>query len=430
MKRGRCKKVAATAQNNKYEKLIERENELYKRASDIRSEFARDFTRILHSTAYSRLKHKTQVFFNIDNDHICTRMEHVQHVESVSSTIATYIGLDSELTRAIAMGHDLGHAPFGHCGEEIINEIMNTKIFISTTPQKHFWHEKNGVRFVDKIELLKNKDDIYTNLKLTYAVRDGIISHCGEIDENGIKPRDEFLDLEEQFTEPNKHNPITWEGCVVKFADKIAYLGRDIDDAQRLNFLNETTLNELELEPMKIDSNMHINSTVFMHDLIIDVCNNSSPDIGICLSEEGYRNLKKIKKFNYDHIYNNDRLTNFKKYADLVLNSIFDILAETYNDGDFYKKLKQYKSYYPNLITDFISFIIQYSSTEVVDKLKESKIHIGFDEKNYENEKIYNSLSSKKSYFLAIIDFISGMTDRYAVKIYNELISYNKFDLF
>lgn len=317
MKRGRFKKVAATAQNNKYEKLIERENELYKRASDIRSEFARDFTRILHSTAYSRLKHKTQVFFNIDNDHICTRMEHVQHVESVSSTIATYIGLDSELTRAIAMGHDLGHAPFGHCGEEIINEIMNTKIFISTTPQKHFWHEKNGVRFVDKIELLKNKDDIYTNLKLTYAVRDGIISHCGEIDENGIKPRDEFLDLEEQFTEPNKHNPITWEGCVVKFADKIAYLGRDIDDAQRLNFLNETTLNELELEPMKIDSNMHINSTVFMHDLIIDVCNNSSPDIGICLSEEGYRNLKKIKKFNYDHIYNNDRLTNFKKYADL-----------------------------------------------------------------------------------------------------------------
>lgn len=105
-------------------------------------------------------------------------------------------------------------------------------------------------------------------------------------------------------------------------------------------------------------------------------------------------------------------------------------MAETYNDGDFYKKLKQYKSYYPNLITDFISFIIQYSSTEVVDKLKESKIHIEFDEKNYENEKIYNSLSSKKSYFLAIIDFISGMTDRYAVKIYNELISYNKFDLF
>ena len=307
MKRGRFKKVAATAQNNKYKKLIERENELYKRASDIRSEFARDFTRILHSTAYSRLKHKTQVFFNIDNDHICTRMEHVQHVESVSSTIATYIGLDSELTRAIAMGHDLGHAPFGHCGEEIINEIMNRKIFISTTPQKHFWHEKNGVRFVDKIELLKNKDDIYTNLKLTYAVRDGIISHCGEIDENGIKPRDDFLDLEKQFTEPNKYNPITWEGCVVKFADKIAYLGRDIDDAQRLNFLNETTLKELELEPMKIDSNMHINSTVFMHDLIIEVCNNSSPEMGICLSEEGYRNLEKIKEFNYDHIYNNDR---------------------------------------------------------------------------------------------------------------------------
>lgn len=430
MKRGLFTQVAATAQRNKYKILIEREDKLYKRGSDIRSEFARDFTRILHSTAYSRLKHKTQVFFNIDNDHICTRMEHVQHVESVSSTIATYIGLDTELTRAIAMGHDLGHAPFGHRGEEIINNIMNVKIYHSATPQTRFWHEKNGVRFVDKIELLKNNNNIYTNLKLTYAVRDGIISHCGEVDENGIKPRDEILDLDKQYTKPNEYNPITWEGCVVKFADKIAYLGRDIDDAQRLNFLNETTLKELELEPMKIDSNMHINSTVFMHDLIIDVCSNSAPDKGICLSKEGYINLIKIKEFNNKHIYNNDRLTNFKNYADLVLNSIFDILAETYNGGDFYKKLKQYKSYYPKLISDFISFIIQYSSTEVVAKLKESQIHIEFDERNYENEKIYNSLSSEKSYLLAIIDFMSGMTDRYAVKVYNELISYNKFDLF
>ena len=109
--------VAATPGNSNWEKLTERRASLYSREDDVRSPFARDYTRILHSLAYRRLKHKTQVFFNIDNDHICTRMEHVAHVESVSNTIAKSLGLNDELTKAIAMGHDLGHAPFGHQGE-------------------------------------------------------------------------------------------------------------------------------------------------------------------------------------------------------------------------------------------------------------------------------------------------------------------------
>ena len=95
-------------------------NDLYHKKEDVRSDFERDYTRILHSLAYRRLKHKTQVFFNVKNDHICTRMEHVQHVESVSCTIANALGLNCELTRAIAIGHDLGHAPFGHEGEKIL----------------------------------------------------------------------------------------------------------------------------------------------------------------------------------------------------------------------------------------------------------------------------------------------------------------------
>ena len=107
---------AATSNNANWKKLIQRPDTLYSRNDDVRSPFARDYTRILHSMAYRRLKHKTQVFFNIDNDHICTRMEHVSHVESVSSTIANELGLNPELTKAISMGHDLGHAPFGHQG--------------------------------------------------------------------------------------------------------------------------------------------------------------------------------------------------------------------------------------------------------------------------------------------------------------------------
>ena len=142
------REYASSEANPNWKKQIERQQELYKRECDIRSEYERDYTRILHSLAYRRLKHKTQVFFNIDNDHICTRMEHVQHVESVSCTIAKYLGLNVDLTRAIAMGHDLGHAPFGHEGEVELTAIRNEYGF------DDFWHERNSLRMVDNIESL------------------------------------------------------------------------------------------------------------------------------------------------------------------------------------------------------------------------------------------------------------------------------------
>ena len=132
--------VSMTPTNPKWSDMTQRPSELYNRSDDIRSPFARDYTRILHSMAYRRLKHKTQVFFNIDNDHICTRMEHVSHVESVSNTIANNLGLNTELTRAIAMGHDLGHAPFGHHGETIITNLCKQYISDDMT----FWHERTG----------------------------------------------------------------------------------------------------------------------------------------------------------------------------------------------------------------------------------------------------------------------------------------------
>lgn len=227
LKFSRC---AAREANPGWEKLISRQIELYSRKDDVRSPFARDYTRILHSMAYRRLKHKTQVFFNIDNDHICTRMEHVSHVDSVSSTIAKALGLNEELTRAISIGHDLGHAPFGHQGEQVIRQLSEKYL------HHGFWHEENGLRFVDKIELLEDNYKVSKNLDLTYAVRDGIISHCGEVDQNGIFPRGLTIPIED-FDSPGKYQAVTWEGCVVKMADKIAYVGRDIEDAVNLGFL-------------------------------------------------------------------------------------------------------------------------------------------------------------------------------------------------
>ena len=147
-------KFAATENNPHWNTLIMRQDELYSREDDVRTHFARDYTRILHSRAYRRLKHKTQVFFNIDNDHICTRMEHVSHVESVSHTIAKTLGLNEELTKAISIGHDLGHAPFGHQGEKVIEKL--TEKYLG----KKFWHEQNGLRFVDSIDLLEDNNNI------------------------------------------------------------------------------------------------------------------------------------------------------------------------------------------------------------------------------------------------------------------------------
>ena len=285
--------VAANSNNQNWENIISRQSPLYKRENDIRSEFARDFNRIIHTDAYKRLKHKTQVFYSPENDHICTRIEHVNHVESISYTISHYLGLNEELTRAIAIAHDLGHAPFGHKGEKVLNEIC--KKDLHTT----FWHEKNGLYFVDNIELLEDDEGYKQNLDLTYGVRDGIISHCGEIDENSIFPRKESIDLYD-YNYPNQYAPYTWEACVVKIADKISYIGRDIEDAVTLGILDKH-LDELYF--LVGHSNGVINNTVIIHNLIYDLCTNSSPEKGLCLSENSLTLMNKIKEFNYKYIY-------------------------------------------------------------------------------------------------------------------------------
>ena len=288
------KPYAANENNKNWDKIIKREKELYKRNNDIRSEFERDYTRIIHSTAYRRMKHKTQVFFSPPNDHICTRIEHVTHVESISYTIAKYLGLNTELTRAIAIAHDIGHSPFGHEGEKILSKISQRDI------GERFWHEKNGLERVDKVELLESPDGDVKTMNLTYAVRDGIISHCGEIDENKLKPREEYINLEE-YKYPNQYAPFTWEACVVKIADKISYLGRDIADAIELGIL-EKDLKEL-YTILNYDITKKLNNTTIINDLIYDLCMNSNPEDGLCFSEETFKLINKLKEFNYQKIY-------------------------------------------------------------------------------------------------------------------------------
>ncbi len=406
-------------ENPKKEELEERYGELYKKdKSDVRSEFYRDYTRILHSEAYRRLKHKTQVFFNVDNDHICTRIEHVSHVDSVSYSIAKGLGLDTELTKAIAIGHDLGHAPFGHQGETVIDSILKEKLsgesltVLNNKPNaKIFWHERNGLRFVDKIELLPDPKGIKRNMNLTYAVRDGIISHCGEVDENGIKPRTEKIDLWDSFLSPGQYQPFTWEGCVVKLSDKIAYLGRDIEDAIKLGFLKDDGLNELKKIAEQFMGIETVNTTALMHTLIMDVIKESSPEKGISLSKEKNELLDTVKDFNYKYIYANPKFDVYKQYSKMVLEKLFEFYISMYDGTETLKKLDNTKEY--SRLTRFFKEWI-----EVYSELGDKKDGV------YDNTLIYGDLSNKDDYVWAIADFISGMTDSFAISLFKELITF------
>lgn len=402
---------AAAPSNPAYDKLIARRDELYTKANDCRDQFERDYTRILHSLAYRRLKHKTQVFFNIGNDHICTRMEHVSHVESVSTTIAKDLGLSVELTRAIAIGHDLGHAPFGHQGERELDAL--SKKYLG----KSFFHEKNGLRFVDDIELLEDDYRVFRNLDLTYAVRDGIISHCGEVDENGLRPRGEYIDLND-FTECGQYQPFTWEGCVVKLSDKIAYVGRDIEDAIRLGFLSKENIDVLA-DMAKAYDKMAINTTVIIHNMIYDVCRHSSPDKGICLSETFFEQLNEIKQFNYDYIYRNKRLEPFVQYAKVVMTQIFETLLDAYKAEDTLSELRRRAKLYPELMGEFADWLSKFCDTELnlFENTNENTVKC-------QNRKIYSQLETPELYIQAVIDYMSGMSDNYALKVFNELITY------
>jgi len=398
------KEVSATPLNSKWENMIKREKSLYNRSGDVRSEFERDYTRILHCDAYKRLKHKTQVFFSPSNDHICTRIEHVNHVESISHTIAAYFGLNTELTKAIAIAHDLGHSPFGHAGEKILNEISKRDVGES------FWHEKNGVFFVDNIELLEDDKGRLQNLNLTYAVRDGIISHCGEIDENSLKPREEAIDLND-YTKPNEYAPYTWEGCVIKISDKISYIGRDIEDALSLKLLDTNKIQELkEILGMKPDD--ALNNTNIINDLVVDICEKSSPEKGLCFSAEKLHLIDNIKKYNYENIYNNPRMEAANEYFKVVINRIYNTLKSMYvsNSEEIYNSLCYYEKYYPKIVSQFREWLERYWSLN-------DRINC-----NLNNNVIFEF--NKRDYSKAIIEFIAGMTDNFAMDVYNEIVRF------
>jgi dGTP triphosphohydrolase len=178
------------------------------REEDIRGAYFRDQTAVVHSFPFRRLKHKAQVFFSPNNDHVCTRIEHALHVATIAATIAKGLGLDENMAYAIGLAHDLGHAPFGHAGEDALKD--------KASEVGGFIHEIHGRRVV---EVLGNRGK---SLNLTYAVRDGIVCHCGEAPDKSISPRTDKIELDKIID--RKHYPCSYEGCAARMADRLAYL--------------------------------------------------------------------------------------------------------------------------------------------------------------------------------------------------------------
>ena len=289
--------------------MIERERP---REEDIRGSYYRDTTAIIHSSPFRRLKHKTQVFYAPSNDHICTRMEHVLHVASIASTICRPLGLDTELAWAIGMGHDLGHTPFGHTGEKIISSLSVER---GLPP---FEHEINSLRAVD---FLSNNG---SGLNLTYAVRDGIVSHNGESLNKRIIPTFKKKDMK-SLASRSGLIPATYEGVVVRFSDTIAYLGRDFEDASRLGIVNSDDLPEI------VKNRLGTTNSKIITALVNDLIQGADEDNGIGFSDYVFEAVESFSEFNYQKIYRSKIMNGYTEYFSRLINLIIDYLEKLYS---------------------------------------------------------------------------------------------------
>jgi dGTPase len=287
-----------------------------------RQNFSLDTDRILHSLAYSRYIDKTQVFYLVKNDHITHRVLHVQLVSKISRTIGRLLRLNEDLIEAIALGHDIGHAPFGHDGEKFLSRLsMDYGL-------GNFLHNLQSVRFLEKIER-KGR-----GWNLTLQVLDGILCHDGELHARDLSPdrKKDFNRFHEEIKGKTDNPeldilPMTLEGCVVRMADTISYIGRDIEDAIRLGVIKR---NDIPDECRRVLG--ETNGTI-VYSLVEDLAGNSLEKPYICFSEKVAEALKKLKEFNRKYIYSGELA--WKQTPKIEL--MFELLFEKYMD-DLAKK--------------------------------------------------------------------------------------------
>lgn len=293
---------------------------------DIRQPYFHDGDRIVHSRAYTRYIDKTQVFYLVKNDHITHRVLHVQLVSKIARQIGRCLRLNEDLIEAIALGHDIGHAPYGHDGEKYLSKIC----------QKHgigcFYHNIQSVRALDKIE----------KLNLTLQVLDGILAHNGEAHDLIIRPVFDktwsMLDneIERRQRSSDEHSgilPMTLEGCVVRVSDTISYVGRDIEDAITIGLI---TRDDIPDNCARVLGNTNRD---IVNNLVIDVIENSYGKDYIALSNRTARALRELKDFNYNHIYTNQRVKSQSKKIERMFEMLFDTFLDDLKNNNTGSKI-------------------------------------------------------------------------------------------
>ena len=339
-------------------------------SNDIRPNYYHDIDRIIYSLAYTRYMDKTQVFSNIDNDHITKRMIHVQFVSKIARTISRALGLNEDLTEAIALGHDIGHVPFGHLGERYLNEIS------LRFNEGYFMHNVESVR-----ELMTLEND-GNGKNLCIQTLDGMLCHNGEFLQSNYMPKkktkEDFLkDYEECYKTKDYYKeliPMTMEGCVVRISDIIGYLGRDIEDAIRLGVLDKESIPD-SIKTILGDSNKNIVNTI-----VEDIIKNSYGKNHIAMSPFVYNAVKDLKDFNYLNIYDKANSPEEKEHIKEMFNLVADTVLEQLNNNDTAANI--YRTFLDNMNDEYLN----------------------------------NTTNERK-----VIDYIAGMTDYYFTREYENI---------
>ena len=329
-----------------------------------RQAFSVDADRILHSRAYMRYIDKTQVFYLIENDHITHRVLHVQLVSKIARTIGRFLGLNEDLIEAIALGHDIGHAPFGHDGENFLSEICRANGI------GHFLHNVQGVQFLDRVERKGQ------GWNLTLQTLDGILCHDGEIHERKLEPiNHKSFEIFEKEINNKKVDPLislipmTLEGCVVRMADTISYIGRDIEDAIRLKMIRRSDI------PKHCAERLGETNGDIVYSLVTDVISASYQHHTVSFSREVSEALQELRDFNNERIYMNPSI----KVHTKAIGKLFGILFERYLD-DLEKENRR-----SAVFTQFLEDM----SEEYIESHRKEEI---------------------------VRDFIAGMTDSYFIR--------------
>ncbi|MGD9310670.1 MAG: HD domain-containing protein, partial [Desulfosarcina sp.] len=286
-------------------------------AAGYRHAFSLDADRILHSRAYTRYIDKTQVFYLIPNDHITHRVLHVQLVSKIARTIGRFLRLNEDLIEAIALGHDIGHTPFGHEGERYLSELCQQAGI------GHFMHNVQSIQFLDRVER-KGK-----GWNLCLQTLDGILCHDGEIHNRMLAPNSnkdfETFEIEIAAKKADPDYPLipmTTEGCVVRMADTIAYIGRDLEDAIRLGILDRRDI------PAPIVRILGNTNGTIVYRLVTDVIQNSHEKSVVAFSPEISDALKALKAFNLERIYTNPKSKIHSATIQQLFVRLFDMRLE------------------------------------------------------------------------------------------------------